>query len=76
MEILIQGCFWDGDEIELAEKLKDKSLEGKVANSSGKHIVGMQQWFEGRPLLAWGFSSGSVGKESACNAGDLGSVPG
>ena len=23
----------------------------------------------------WGFSGGSDGKESACNAGDLGSVP-
>ena len=25
---------------------------------------------------SWGFPSGSVGKESACNAGDLGSIPG
>ena len=24
----------------------------------------------------WGFPSGSVGKESACNVGDLGSIPG
>ena len=24
----------------------------------------------------WGFPGGSVGKESACNAGDLGSIPG
>ena len=24
----------------------------------------------------WGFPSGSAGKESACNAGDLGSIPG
>ena len=24
----------------------------------------------------WGFSDSSVGKESACNAGDLGSIPG
>ena len=30
-----------------------------------------------RPLLRrWGFPGGSDGKESACNAGDLGSVPG
>ena len=27
-------------------------------------------------LLLWGFPGGSVGKESACNAGDLGSIPG
>ena len=28
------------------------------------------------PNLFWGFSYGSAGKESACNAGDLGSIPG
>ena len=27
-------------------------------------------------LLARGFPGGSAGKESACNAGDLGSIPG
>ena len=26
------------------------------------------------PKALWGFSSGSVGKESACNAGNLGSI--
>ena len=26
--------------------------------------------------ISWGFSSGSDGKESTCNAGDLGSIPG
>ena len=26
--------------------------------------------------VKWGFPHSSVGKESACNAGDLGSVPG
>ena len=26
-------------------------------------------------LLVWGFPGGSDGKESACNAGDLGSIP-
>ena len=25
---------------------------------------------------SWGFPCGSAGKESACNAGDLGSIPG
>ena len=31
----------------------------------------------GRLLTAWwGFRDSSVGKESACNAGDLGSIPG
>ena len=28
------------------------------------------------PELRWGFSGGSDGKESACNVGDLGSIPG
>ena len=27
-------------------------------------------------IFYWGFSSSSVGKESACNTGDLGSIPG
>ena len=26
--------------------------------------------------MVWGFPDGSDGKESACNAGDLGSIPG
>ena len=26
-------------------------------------------------MLKWGFPCSSVGKESACNAGDLGSIP-
>ena len=28
------------------------------------------------PYFYWGFPGGSVGKESACSVGDLGSVPG
>ena len=28
------------------------------------------------PTFYWGFSGGSNGKESTCNAGDLGSIPG
>ena len=27
-------------------------------------------------LITWGFPDNSVGKESACNVGDLGSIPG
>ena len=27
-------------------------------------------------IYVWGFPDGSDGKESACNAGDLGSIPG
>ena len=29
-----------------------------------------------KPVLAWGFPDSSVGKESACNLGDPGSIPG
>ena len=32
--------------------------------------------FEGHFLFVMDFPCGSVGKESACNAGDLGSIPG
>ena len=28
------------------------------------------------PHIIWGFPCGSVGRESACNVGDLGSIPG
>ena len=28
------------------------------------------------PKVLWGFPGGSDGKESACNAGDLGLIPG
>ena len=31
---------------------------------------------KGKTLDPWGFPCGSAGKESACNAGDLGSIPG
>ena len=39
--------------------------------------VGKIHWRRGRlPTLVFlGFPSGSAGKESACNAGDLGSIP-
>ena len=32
--------------------------------------------FNSHPLSVLGFPNGSVGKESACNVGDLGSIPG
>ena len=30
----------------------------------------------GKKIHTWGLPGGSAGKESACNAGDLGSIPG
>ena len=40
--------------------------------------VGKIRWRRDRlpNLVFWGFPCGSAGKESACNAGDLGSIPG
>ena len=34
------------------------------------------QALESWEILGWGFPGGSEGKASACNAGDLGSIPG
>ena len=37
----------------------------------------VRNFFSDVPLShLWGFLGSSVGKESACNAGDLGSIPG
>ena len=43
---------------------------GWIRESGGK------THFEGHFLFVMGFPCGSVGKESACNAGDLGLIPG
>ena len=32
--------------------------------------------FKGKEIILWGFPGGSDGKQSACNARDLGSIPG
>ena len=37
--------------------------------------VEMEDWISFTFLLIWGFPGGSDGKESACNAGDQGSIP-
>ena len=41
-------------------------------------FLGKIRWRRHRlpTLVFWGFPCGSAGKESACNAGDLGSIPG
>ena len=38
--------------------------------------MGLQVWDLSKPISQRGFCRGSVGKESACNAGDPGSIPG
>ena len=64
--------------------------EGFPGSSAGKRICFQcrKPWFDSWVWkISWrwdrlptsillGFPSGSVGKESACNAGDLGSIPG
>ena len=54
-----------------------------VADNCGwsSRLSGPLVWFVARPYLIWkvfllGFPGGSAGKESACNVGDLGSIPG
>ena len=39
-------------------------------------LPGSCQSYRSMMLQTWGFPGGSVGKESACNAGDPGSIPG
>ena len=36
----------------------------------------LSDWIELTEILIWGFPGGSAGRESACNAGDLGLTPG
>ena len=41
-----------------------------------KLIDGQRALFNGNPRTILGFPHSSLGKESACNAGNLGSIPG
>ena len=45
-----------------------------MAEEWAKNLSGVS--FIGALILFTGFPGGSAGKESACNAGDLGSIPG
>ena len=45
-------------------------LDFSAVSSSGISSLPIERF------LFWGFPDSSVGKESACNAGDLGSIPG
>ena len=42
----------------------------------GHHSIPFFFFLKIMPCLKLGFPGGSLGKESACNVGDLGSVPG
>ena len=43
---------------------------------SRRHTVWLSRYLMRYQAFKWGFPGGSAGKESACNAGDLGSIPG
>ena len=52
-----------------------QSRELDLQTGSGHSFGNLRNWDPARKLTR-GFPGGSDGKESACNAGDLGSVPG
>ena len=63
--------------------MQEKLMSIHKLPKSGRHILGRFMWFKGTLshfnrtfLIIVGFPGGSDGKESACNAGDLGSIPG
>ena len=47
-----------------------------LSGHCGKLVSSLLSSFVDSLNLTWGFPGGSYGKESACNAGDLGSIPG
>ena len=56
----------------IAQYSRIARVTGKTFNMHGSQHLHQCTY----KLHTRGFSSGSAGKESACNAGDLGSVPG
>ena len=54
----------------------DEQRENCSAPQTNSYSSSPSSHFEERLSVSGGFSCGSAGKESACNAGDLGSVPG
>ena len=51
-------------------------LEASSNHLSGLYFLFLCMKHRGVTYVMMGFSGGSDGKESACNAGDLGSIPG
>ena len=60
--------------------MDQKYLEKKkITESSRKETLNLphtSKYFKKHLHCIWGFPGGSDGKESACNTGDLGSIPG
>ena len=55
---------------------RDFSDGGLVVRNKRPHCCGSGLFPGQGSLSSWGFPSGSDGKDSACNAGDPGSIPG
>ena len=56
--------------------MEDPAVQGSGEIKKGRGILSQSQEKSKAGLCAWwGFPGGSDGKESACNAGDLGSIP-
>ena len=56
--------------------MDDPAEQGSGEIKKGRGILSQSQEESKAGLCAWwGFPGGSDGKESACNAGDLGSIP-
>ena len=54
-------------------KVPSTSILGRMVR---KCLLSNYEWFSVPVFIVRGFSGGSVGKESTCNAGDLGSMLG
>ena len=52
-----------------------KSIKEEYKQVSAMEVTDFLKWYH-YYYIYWGFPCGSAGKESACNAGDLGSIPG
>ena len=71
------GCAV-GWEVQGGQVVGQQSRPAPLAQQTQPAVPGKTRWRRDRlPSLAFlGFPGGSAGKESACNVGDLGSVPG
>ena len=70
MKKIIQQEFWS-----VFDPGRWEKCQGREANLSYVWNIG-SEGFNKSLLVGWGFPCGSAGKESTCNVGDLGSIPG
>ena len=80
-EVSVQSLGWEDPlEKEMATQLQYSCLENPTDRGAWQTEVHSVTWSQTRLKCAStrpeGFPCGSAGKESACNAGDLGSIPG